>query len=187
MRCCWPRTVSLGFKIEGGTSHKGVLFRKSVGDVCSKTHFQWTTKRILIPIWHSYSRIRNPQISKLRMYLLQKALHGSSVAQSCLTLCYPMDCSPLGSSVHGILQARILEFVAISYSRGSSRPRDQIQVSCISCIAGRFCTTEPPGKTLKKPYDPPFSPHWSLSKSCSLPLLGSIPTDLLPSPAEGFS
>ena len=106
---------------------------------------------------------------------------------SCLTLCYPMDCSPLGSSVHGILQARILEFVAISYSRGSSRPRDQIQVSCISCIAGRFCTTEPPGKTLKKPYDPPFSPHWSLSKSCSLPLLGSIPTDLLPSPAEGFS
>ena len=61
MRCCWPRTVSLGFKIEGGTFHEGVLFRKSMGDVCSKTHFQWTTKRILIPIWHSYSRICNPQ------------------------------------------------------------------------------------------------------------------------------
>ena len=46
------------------------------------------------------------------------------VAQSCLTLCDPMDCSPLGSSVLGILQARILEWVAISSSRGSSGPRD---------------------------------------------------------------
>ena len=45
-------------------------------------------------------------------------------AQSCLTLCDPMDCSPLGSSVHGSLQARILEWVAISYSRRFSRPRD---------------------------------------------------------------
>ena len=46
------------------------------------------------------------------------------VAQSCPTLCHPMDCSPPGFSVHGILQARILEWVAISFSRGSSRPRD---------------------------------------------------------------
>ena len=43
-----------------------------------------------------------------------------SVAQACLTLCDPMDCSPLGSSIHGIFQARILEWVAISFSRGSS-------------------------------------------------------------------
>ena len=48
----------------------------------------------------------------------------SEVAQSCLTLCDPMDCSLPGSSVHGILQARILEWVAISFSRGSSQPRD---------------------------------------------------------------
>ena len=46
-------------------------------------------------------------------------------------LCNPMDCSPPGSSVHGISQARILEWVAISFSRGSSWPRDQICVSCI--------------------------------------------------------
>ena len=46
------------------------------------------------------------------------------VAQSCLTLCDPVDCSPPGSSVHGILQARILGWVAISFSRGSSQPRD---------------------------------------------------------------
>ena len=46
------------------------------------------------------------------------------VAQSCPTLCGPMDCSLLGSSVHGILQARILKWVAIPFSRGSSQPRD---------------------------------------------------------------
>ena len=49
------------------------------------------------------------------------------VAQSCPTLCNPMDCSPLCSSVHGILQARVLEWVAIPCSRGSSWPRDWIQ------------------------------------------------------------
>jgi len=59
------------------------------------------------------------------------------VAQLCPTLCNPMDCSPSGSSVHGILQARILEWVAIPFSRGSSRPRDQTQVFH---TAGRFFT-----------------------------------------------
>ena len=54
------------------------------------------------------------------------------VAQSCPTLCDPIDCSPPGSSVHGILQARILEGVATPSSRGSSRPRDPALVSCIS-------------------------------------------------------
>ena len=58
----------------------------------------------------------------------------SEVAQSCPTLCDPVDCSPPGSSIHGILQARILEWVAISFSRGSSWPRDRTQVSL---IAGR--------------------------------------------------
>ena len=54
--------------------------------------------------------------------------------QSCLTLCEPVDCTPPGSSVRGILQARILEWVAISSSRGSSRPRDRTRVTCVSCI-----------------------------------------------------
>ena len=57
------------------------------------------------------------------------------VTQSCWTLYYPVDCSPPGFSVHGILQAKILQWVAIPSSRGSSQPRDQIQVSH---IAGRF-------------------------------------------------
>ena len=59
------------------------------------------------------------------------------IAQSCLTLGNPMDCGPPGSSVHEILQARILEWVTISFSRGSFWPRDQTQVSY---IAGRLLT-----------------------------------------------
>ena len=55
----------------------------------------------------------------------------SEVAQSCLTLCNPVDCSLPGFSIHGIFQARILEWVTISFSRGSSRPRDRTWVSCI--------------------------------------------------------
>ena len=56
-----------------------------------------------------------------------------------------MDCSPPGTSVHGISQARILEWVAISFSRGSSQSRDQ---TCVSCIGRWFFTTEPPRKLL---------------------------------------
>ena len=59
------------------------------------------------------------------------------VIQSCLSVCDPMGCSLPGSSVHGILQARILVWVAIPFSRESSQPRVQTQVSC---IAGRFFT-----------------------------------------------
>ena len=56
----------------------------------------------------------------------------SKAAQSCPTLCDPTDCSPPGSSVRGIFQARVLEWVAISFSRGSSQSRDQTQVSSIA-------------------------------------------------------
>ena len=58
------------------------------------------------------------------------------VTQSCLTLCDPVDCSLPGFSAHGISQARVLEWVVISFSRGSSQPRDQIQVSSI--VGGHF-------------------------------------------------
>ena len=58
-------------------------------------------------------------------------------AQLCLTLCDLMDCSPPGSSVHGIFQARILEWVVVSYSRGSSLPRNWTWVSGMSYI-GRW-------------------------------------------------
>ena len=69
--------------------------------------------------------------SKSLKFHQMRILKWSEVTQSCLTLCDPMDCSPPGSSLHGILQARVLESVAISFSRGSSRPRDRTQVSHI--------------------------------------------------------
>ena len=74
--------------------------------------------------------------------LLEQKL--TSLAQSCLTLCDPMDYNVTGSSVQGILQARILEWVAISFSRGASQSRDLAHISCISCIsrwALYHCTT----------------------------------------------
>ena len=64
------------------------------------------------------------------------------VTQPCLTLCDPRD-----YRVHGILQARILEWVAFSFSRGSSQPRDRTQVSC---VADGFFTAEPQGKLISK-------------------------------------
>ena len=59
------------------------------------------------------------------------------VAQSCPTLCHPMDCSPPGTSVHGILQARTLEWVSMPFSKESSQSRDQ---TWVSHIAGRLFT-----------------------------------------------
>ena len=64
-------------------------------------------------------------------------------AQSCPTLCDPMDCSPPGSSVHGESPGKNMEWVATPSSRGSCQPRERTQVSC---IAGRFFTSETPGK-----------------------------------------
>ena len=68
-----------------------------------------------------------------RVYVKEKVL----VAQSCPTLCNPMNCSLPGSFVHGILQARILKWVAIPVYRGSSQPKDWTQTSCTE---GRFFT-----------------------------------------------
>ena len=72
--------------------------------------------------------------------------------QSCPTLCNPIDCSPPGPSVHGILQARIIEWVAMPSCRGSSQPRDGTSVFCISCVEGGFfthwATWEAPPKSL---------------------------------------
>ena len=83
----------------------------------------------------------------LCVYIHAKSLH------SCLTLGNPTDCSPPGSSVHGILQARVLEGVAMPFSKGSSCPKDGSRGSCGSCLAGRFFTTEPLGKRSLPVYD----------------------------------
>ena len=79
--------------------------------------------------------------AELKEVNLSSCRHAKSL-QSCPTLCDPMDCSPPGSSVHGSLQARILVWVAMPSSRGSSQPRDQTHASCVSCTAGGFFTPE---------------------------------------------
>ena len=98
----------------------------------------------LLPIEYVHSRVGAAGMHwspEARIPAPGQWLSGSAAcAQSRLTLCDPTDCSPPGSSVHGILQARILEWVAMPFSRGSSHPRDWTQVSC---IVGRFLTTEP--------------------------------------------
>ena len=79
------------------------------------------------------------------------------VSQSCLTLCNPMNCSPPHSSVHGILQARILEWVAMPSSMGSSQPRDQTRSPALDSVP-----TEPPGKPKSKEWVAyPFSRGYS--------------------------
>ena len=76
---------------------------------------------------------------------IQNSVHACSVAKSCPTLCDPMDCSPSDSSVRGILQARILKWVAISSSRDLPGPGIEL---LSPALAGRFFTTEPPGKPI---------------------------------------
>ena len=72
----------------------------------------------------------SPTLVFILLYLLFTHVHSMSL-QSSPTLCNPRDCSPPGSSVCGIFQAIVLEWIAISFSRGSSQPRDQTQVSRI--------------------------------------------------------
>ena len=84
-------------------------------------------------MWFSYSF----HYGEFNLHSRPWRLCAQSCAQLYLTLCDPLDCSPPGFSVHGMLQTRILEWVAISFSRGSYRPRDRSQVSC---TAGRFFT-----------------------------------------------
>ena len=68
-------------------------------------------------------------------------VHAYYVALVVSTLCNPIDCSPPGSSIHGILQARILEWIAIPFSKRSHLPRDWTCISCVLCIASRLFTS----------------------------------------------
>ena len=81
--------------------------------------------KCIVVMMYSTMNVLNCTLKMMTMVnFMSSPIYKSEVAQLCLTLCNPMDCSPPGSSVHGILQARVLEWAAISFSRGSSRPRD---------------------------------------------------------------
>ena len=79
----------------------------------------------------------NPTVQRRELESASRTCVRAQSLRSCPTLCHPIDCGPRGSSVHGILQVRVLAWVAMPSSRGSSQPRDQTH---ISCIAGRFFT-----------------------------------------------
>ena len=83
---------------------------------------------MLVTSWAIYTYFQNEVCVYVCVY---------ARVRSCPTLCNSVDCSPIVSSVHGIFQARILECVAISFSRGSSQSRNQTCISCVSCI-GRW-------------------------------------------------
>ena len=88
------------------------------------------------------------------------------VAKLCLTLCDPVDCSPPGSTVRGILQARILEWVAISFSRGLSQSRDWTHVSCIDRWILYLCATREAFSVTGSIYI--FPSHWGFSYQLDL-------------------
>ena len=110
-----------------GTGHPGGLPSMD-GVAQSRTRLKWLSSKTVK--------------ADLQMVTASRVKNWSEVAQSCLTLCDPMDSSPPGSTIHGIFQARILEWAAISFSRGSSQPRDG---TCVSCITDTL-PSEPPEK-----------------------------------------
>ena len=79
-------------------------------------------------------------------HLLNDGRSVLALLRGCPTLCDPMDCSLPGTSIYGILRARVLEWAALPFFRGSSWPGDQTWISCASCIAGRYFTAEPSGQ-----------------------------------------
>ena len=123
--------------------------RNQTGVSCTAGGFfiSWTTGHMdnyFLPIWMSNSVNKGYYFQEMVPYLqlnTQKVcipiVVVMLVTQLCPTLYHPIDCSPPGSSVHGILQARILEWVAIPFSTWSSWPRGRTQ---LSQIAGRFFT-----------------------------------------------
>ena len=106
----------------------------------------------------------------------------AKLLQSCLTLCDVMDLSPPGSSVHGNLQARILEWSAMPSSRGPSWPRDWTHFSYISCIGRRFFTTSATWEAPRSHADQCFSSEFFFSGSQTRLLISfsSLPAHLLP-------
>ena len=104
-----------------------------------ETWFSYLSFVYFFFLYSNFRKIYSPLFSNSFIEFLWVCIH------SCPTLCNAIDCSPPAFSVHGISQARILEWVAISFVRRSSRPRDRTWVSCIDrCILYHWTTWEAP-------------------------------------------
>ena len=119
-----------------------------VGDECCLTSTQGRKPRASSTEVKQETVQQHRRVSLLQIFLSKyyyMCMHTKSF-QSWPTLRNPMDCSPPGSSVHGLLQARVLEWVAMYFSRGSSRPRNQTHVSCLLHWQVGSLPLAPPGK-----------------------------------------
>ena len=124
-----PTPVFLPGKSHGQTSLEGYSpWGRKESNMTEHAH----THTFLMPIIIWWDFPRGSLVKNLPE--MQECCVCAKSLQSCLTLCDPLDCSPPGSSVHGILQARLLKWVAMPSCRGSSRPRNQTHISYVSCI-----------------------------------------------------
>ena len=128
-------------------------------------------------LWNS-AMCPSARQTSLWLFLSSLMKKVKNVTQSYLTL-WSMDCSPPGSSVHGILQARILEWVGILFSRGSSQPRDGTQVSCISGRVFTIWTTKEAPSFIAKMKQTKTPPS---KQAQDLPAPGQFPDEVLQNP-----
>ena len=124
----WPKSQSQGAGVQ------------TLGEEDSRMFKMWVNRLKLSP--HASDKGRVARGAGAERGALLSWPFGLTVLAVCMLsrvqLCDTTDCCPPSSSVHGIFQARRLEWVAISYSRGSSRPRDRTCVSCVSCMGRRI-------------------------------------------------
>ena len=132
--------------------------REAWGDICLNSHLGniklrlnmklraapllWA-EQVLVPTPSTFVLPKNHWCNLSKSTVIRPEFLKCSGVSCAGLFCYPMDCSPPSSSVYGIFQARILKWVAISYSRGSFQPRDRAHIPCICCtgaLAGRFFT-----------------------------------------------
>ena len=127
------------------SSHKTTWKNPKCKLLNESSQFEKVTYHVIPAKWHSEKDKTIEMIKAVKVSCLPSladacsqhwntSLHASSVTKLYLTLCDPMECSPPGSSVHRILQARKLRVACHFLPRGSCWPMDQTQVSCISCI-----------------------------------------------------
>ena len=124
-----PRTYRLCVGMARGLHHRKALGRApGAGEVPSQS-LSPDCGRAASTQWSSFPCSYMISVFFCTRYPLRARVHAQSLSP--VRLCNPMHCSPPGSSVHGILQARTPEWVAMTSSRGSSQPRDRTAVSCI--------------------------------------------------------
>ena len=124
------------------------LFRRGLKFICAHHHsitgiyiLPSAKRKCMVPRSHQIKGVPHKNGTVCSAYITSAPLMCVHILKSCLTLCDPIGYSPPGSSGHGISQARILEWVAISFSRGPWRPRDRNHTTCVSCLVGRFFTS----------------------------------------------